>query len=103
MARHHLLAGPGLAGDQDVRVARRDAGDLGPERSRVRVGKEWAFRNAGELDPRLPSRPRARHYRPDLVSGAGTPRCQTHALLLFRHGATIAAARTARVAGLFSG
>src|SRR4051794_8406324 len=46
MARHHLLAGPGLAGDQDVRVARRDAGDLGPERSRARIGEERFFRNA---------------------------------------------------------
>src|SRR3954454_3492331 len=55
MARHHLLAGPGLAGDQDVRVARRDAGDLGPERSRARIGEERSFRNAGELDPGLSS------------------------------------------------
>src|SRR3954454_2494292 len=100
MARHDLLAGPGLAGDQDVRLARGDAGDLGPERSRARIGEEWSFLNAGEFDPRLPGRPRARHPRPGLVSDAGVPRCQTHAPLLFRHRATIAAARTARAAGL---
>src|SRR3954454_21547890 len=100
MARHDLLAGPGLAGDQDVRLARGDAGDLGPERSRARIGEEWSFLNAGEFDPRLHGRPRARHPWPGLVSDV--PRCQTHAPLLFRHRATIAAARTARAAGLFS-